>query len=71
LHPVSVSWELATDKNFTTIFKSGSLSTDSSKDYTVKVDVTGLQAGAWYYYRFNALGKNSLDWKNKNSRCGK
>jgi alkaline phosphatase D len=69
--PVSVSWELATDKNFTTIFKSGSLSTDSSKDYTVKVDVTGLQAGSWYYYRFNALGKTSLDWKNKNCRCRK
>ncbi len=68
--PVNVSWELATDKNFTSIFKSGSLSTDSSKDYTVKVDVTGLQAGAWYYYRFNALGKNSLIGRTRTADAG-
>ncbi len=68
--PVSVSWELATDKNFTSILKSGNVSTDTSKDFTVKVDVAGLQSGAWYYYRFNALGKNSLIGRTRTADAG-
>lgn len=56
----TVNWEVATDKNFNTIVNSGSTTTDSSKDYTVKVDVTGLQPNTWYYYRFKGLGKYSL-----------
>lgn len=50
--PVSVSWQVATDISFSAIVSSGNATTDSSKDYTIKVDATGLQPNNWYYYRF-------------------
>ena len=50
--PVSVNWEIATDTSFSNIINNGSVTTDSTKDYTIKIDATGLQAGTWYYYRF-------------------
>ncbi len=49
---VSVNWQVATDTLFAHIVNSGTVTTDSSKDYIVKVDVTGLSANSWYYYRF-------------------
>lgn len=58
--PKTVSWKVATDTSFLTIVKSGTVVTDSSKDYTVKVDVTGLQAGTTYYYVFGENGYYSL-----------
>jgi len=49
---VRVRWELATDAAFSDIVASGSGSTSADVDYTVKVDATGLQPGAPYFYRF-------------------
>lgn len=57
--PVTVSWEVASDPQFTQIVASGTTSTDADRDYTVKVDATGLQAGRWYWYRFQALNTYS------------
>ncbi len=56
----TVNWKVATDTSFLNIIQSGSVSTDSSKDYTVKVDVSGLQAGTTYYYLFGYNGYYSL-----------
>ncbi|MCX7651787.1 MAG: alkaline phosphatase D family protein [Bacteroidia bacterium] len=56
---VSVNWEVAEDPYFTQIVASGSFSTNADRDYTVKVDATGLQPGRWYYYRFKALNATS------------
>lgn len=50
--PISVDWQVATDTLFTSVVNSGTFITDSTRDYTVKVDVTGLSANTWYYYRF-------------------
>ncbi|MCW5907825.1 MAG: alkaline phosphatase D family protein [Chitinophagales bacterium] len=50
--PVTVSWQIASDASFNGIVNSGNITTDSSKDYTLKVDATGLQPNTWYYYRF-------------------
>src|SRR5690606_21080582 len=33
--------------------------TDADRDYTVKIDIDGLEAGATYYYRFYAQGRVS------------
>lgn len=52
MDPVSVNWEIATDTSFSNIINNGTVSTDSTKDYTIKVDATGLQQNTWYYYRF-------------------
>jgi alkaline phosphatase D len=56
----NIDWEMATDKNFSSIVNSGTVVTDSSKDYTVKVDVNGLQPNTWYYYRFKGHGVYSI-----------
>ncbi len=58
--PVSVSWKIATDPQLTDIVGQGSTRTDERKDFTVKVDVTGLRPGTTYYYGFTALGRSSL-----------
>lgn len=58
--PVEVLWRVALDTAFTNTVKSGVITTDESKDWTIKVNVTGLQPNTWYYYEFNAYGKNSL-----------
>lgn len=47
-----VHWEMASDTGFAAIVDSGTVTTDAAKDYTVKVDVTGLEPYTWYYYRF-------------------
>lgn len=58
--PVSVNWVMATDTNLTNVVGSGTASTDVSKDYTIKVDVSGLQPDSWYYYQFEYNGMKSL-----------
>lgn len=58
--PVSVNWVMATDTNLTNVVGSGTTSTDVSKDYTIKVDVSGLQPDSWYYYQFEYNGMKSL-----------
>lgn len=62
---VTVEWEIADDAGFTTIVLSGQVTTDTTKDYTVKVDAIGLADGTTYYYRFTALGKTSTIGRTK------
>jgi len=52
VNPVTVNWEIATDTGFLQVVNSGVTTTDSSLDYTIKVDASGLQPNTWYYYRF-------------------
>ena len=55
----SVQWEISTDMNWQQITQQGSVLTDSSVGFTVKVDVKELDPGTQYYYRFNYQGKYS------------
>lgn len=55
-----VDWQVATDQGFSNVVANGSLLTDASVDFTVKVDVTGLSSNSWYYYRFSLDGAQSL-----------
>lgn len=57
--PVNVNWEISPSADFATITNSGVFATDAGRDYTVKIDATGLQAGTTYYYRFTAAGFTS------------
>jgi len=63
--PVEVSWYVATDLEFENIVQNGTFTTGPARDYTVKVDVTGLASGTTYYYAFSAVGGNSLIGKTK------
>jgi phosphodiesterase/alkaline phosphatase D-like protein len=48
--------QVSTDANFATIAKSYTGLTDATRDYTLKVDATGLASGTKYYYRFQTGG---------------
>lgn len=67
---ISVKWEVSENKNFSNVLKNGALTTTPARDYTVKVDVTGLKSGKNYFYRFNALGKTSMIGKTKTISTG-
>lgn len=59
LPKVEVSWEIAEDAEFLQTANKGVFETGPERDYTVKVDVEGLEAGKEYYYRFSALRSTS------------
>ncbi|WP_432451975.1 MULTISPECIES: alkaline phosphatase D family protein [unclassified Agarivorans] len=56
---ITVSWEVASDEAFTQLVSNGQMVTNASRDYTVKVDVIGLEAGSRYFYRFISAGRQS------------
>lgn len=47
-----MAWVMATDAELTNVVAKGTVYTDASRDFTVKVDVDGLQADTTYYYQF-------------------
>ena len=62
---VPISWKVATNPQMTQVVRQGQLTTNQSKDYTVKIDVTGLDPFTNYYYQFEALGKQSIVGKTR------
>ncbi|MFD2177487.1 alkaline phosphatase D family protein [Veronia pacifica] len=56
---VTVHWEVATDKSFSSISQQGQIITDGSRDFTVKVDADKLAPGTRYFYRFLCNGRYS------------
>jgi len=56
---IMIVWEVAKDLEFENIVRSGDAIADSVHDWTVKVDVEGLEPGNWYYYRFRQGNKQS------------
>jgi len=65
LPEINVAWEIATDERFENIVNRGTTITNPIKDYTVKVDAEGLDAGTSYFYRFHALGTSSMTGRTK------
>jgi alkaline phosphatase D len=57
---LTVNWKVASDVDMNNIVSTGSTTTSSLRDYTVKVDVTGLNPKTCYYYNFSFDGVNSL-----------
>src|SRR5690606_2728453 len=57
---LDVSWEVATDQRFNNIIAAGLTQTGPARDFTVKVDATGLSAGQSFFYRFTAEGVTSV-----------
>src|SRR6218665_1248991 len=49
---IVVTWRVATDTGMTNIVQTGVVLTDSSADFTVKVDVPGLSPNTFYFYEF-------------------
>lgn len=62
---ITVSWEISTDQAFSELISTGNTTTNSAKDYTVKVDAIALASGTTYYYRFTSNGAISSVGKTK------
>jgi len=56
---VDVVYEVSSDSAFKNILHNGSVKTDATTDFTLKIDVQNLQAGTMYYYRFKSNGTTS------------
>ncbi len=54
-----VSWQVARDAKMSQVIARGEVETASARDFSVKVDATGLEPGATYYYRFAANNEQS------------
>jgi alkaline phosphatase D len=56
---LDVDYEIATDPAFRSLVGQGRARTYGGRDYTVKLDVTGLAPATSYYYRFRAGNETS------------
>ena len=56
---VDVEWRIARDARLTDVVARGSAQARAEGDFTVKVDVGGLEPATTYYYDFGALGARS------------
>jgi len=63
--PVPVRWIVARNRDLTDVVKTGVVETNEARDYTVKADVTGLRAGAPYFYGFRAGAAESTVGKTR------
>ena len=68
--PVDVFYEVALDAAFTRRIAAGNFTTSDARDYTVKVDVSGLYPGLSYFYRFKALGVTSQVGRTRTAPVG-
>jgi alkaline phosphatase D len=57
--PQEVTWRLARDRDLSDVITSGSATAEKDSDYTVKIDVEGLEPASTYYYGFEAEGESS------------
>ncbi len=53
---LSVRWEFSLEDSFDNLVASGNHIAQAESGYTVKVDITGLNPGTRYFYRFNFEG---------------
>jgi len=51
---ITVRWEVAHDEQFTRIVQSGQATASSELGHSVHLEVAGLEADRWYFYRFMA-----------------
>jgi alkaline phosphatase D len=57
---VVVRWELAADEQFQRIVARGEESAEADSAHSVHAEPAGLEPARWYWYRFSALGQQSM-----------
>lgn len=67
---VELNWRVATDTAMTNVISNGTGYAKLLKDWTYKVDATGLSPDTWYYYDFEALGYRSIRGRTKTAPLG-
>lgn len=68
--PVEAFYEVALDPSFNERVAAAYLETGPERDYTIKVDVSGLEPSTTYYYRFYALGRESNKGRTRTAAAG-
>lgn len=68
--PVEAFYEVALDPEFHDRVAAAYLETGPERDYTIKVDVGGLEPDTVYYYRFYALGRRSASGRTRTAPAG-
>lgn len=68
--PIQGTWRIASDETMSQIVNSGTYSTNQTKDYTVKIDVTGLAPGSCYYFDFESEGSYSATGRTRTADLG-
>jgi alkaline phosphatase D len=66
-----VSWIVARDPSLKSAVAQGTERTGADRDYTVKVDVSGLQPATTYYYGFSAAGDQSPVGRTRTAPAGR
>lgn len=70
--PTPVRWELATDPAMAIVVAAGDALATAERDWTVKVDAGGLDAGTTYWYRFTtAAGARSPAGRTRTAPVGR
>ncbi len=67
---ITVKWEVAIEPTFKSLVQSGETTASPERDFTVKVDVKGLDPATYYFYRFQALGNYSVIGRTKTAPAG-
>lgn len=62
---IPVKWYLTSDVELKNVVAEGEFITNADRDFTVKIDVVGLEPNTTYYYYFSALKANSLIGRTK------
>ncbi len=57
--PISVGWEIAEDKTFLRVVKSGTSVALPALAHSVHAEVSGLPSNKWFFYRFQCAGFTS------------
>ena len=58
--PITVIWQVFEDADLRREVQAGAIQTSSARDYTVKVDVTGLLPARDYYYAFSVFSSGGV-----------
>lgn len=58
-HGVSAAWKVATDSLLTNVVQSGNATLDSNSGYTIKQEISQLQADTRYFYSFTVNNNSS------------
>lgn len=67
---IAVTWDLALDPDMRMPVAGGNTVARAERDFIVKVDVTGLQPGTTYYYRFTARTRQSVTGRTRTLPAG-
>lgn len=69
--PVRIRWEVAEDADMKKIVRQGKWTARPENAHCVRREVGGLEPGRWYWYRFHALGFDSMIGRTRTAPAAK